>query len=143
MSFKKSSASSINYHERKDYSMILYDTIDIFVFIIRGTKTACFDPDSDLLNDKYLENNNCKSFGKSRESFPTDVRISRKRNFRLECDQFPFRLGTQNIRCFAKNIFQYFPICPFNKPINKTMKTMKAMLSNYLYLKFQLLVIDH
>lgn len=46
--------------------MILYDSIDSFVFIIRGTKTACFDPDSDLLNDKYLENNNCESFGKAR-----------------------------------------------------------------------------
>lgn len=92
--------------------MILYDTIDIFVFIIRGTKTACFDPDSDLLNDKYLENNNCKSFGKARLANllpPTsgylekEISVSNAINFRSDWEH---RISDVLQKTFS-NIFQY------------------------------------
>lgn len=78
-----------------------------FTFIIEGTGTACFDPVSDLLNDKHLEDNNCESFGKTFHNLPPsmsgylerEIYVSNAINFRSDWDT----------RCFEKNIFQYFP----------------------------------
>lgn len=94
----------------------------IFIFVIRGTKTDCFYPDFDLLNDKYLENNNGESFGEARlaDFSPpgpaTSGYLERK---------FPSRMRSISVRGHKMSgvlqgtfSFQYFPTdaCLFNKP---------------------------
>lgn len=72
------------------------------MFIVRGAKTAHLDPDSGLLNDRYLGDNNGESFGKSRLenlSSPTTCPDISEEKFTFRARSISARTGDAGVSC--------------------------------------------
>lgn len=101
----------------------------MYTFVTRGAETTRLEPDSDLLNDKYLEDNNCESFGREgalpREPFPArcpdiserEISVSNAINFRLDGAEDTKRPTSRTKKAFSNTLRQ---IRQFDEMINNT-----------------------